>query len=165
MNGIAFLVAFGAGIAGAVSLGTAKSGAVVGVAVSITTIPAAANIGVALALTEWHIAAQSVAMLLTNVIGLVTAEVLTFIVARRVRDAGPAAGRACPGPRRRGPERDRCRQRRGPVDRTPGRSEHGLAYDLFILVLTVYSLVIMVLLVLPLEPATHRLLPWCTTAT
>ena len=84
VNGIAFLVAFGAGIAGAVSLGTAKSGAVVGVAVSITTIPAAANIGVALALTEWHIAAQSVAMLLTNVIGLVSAEVLTFVVARRL---------------------------------------------------------------------------------
>ena len=84
VNGIAFLVAFGAGVAGAISLGTAKSGAVVGVAVSITTIPAAANIGVALATGELRTAAQSIAMLLTNVVGLVSAEVLTFIVARRV---------------------------------------------------------------------------------
>ncbi len=39
-----------------------------------------------------------------------------------------------------------------------GGTEHGLAYDLFILLLTLYSLAIMVLLVLPLEPATHDLL-------
>ncbi len=36
--------------------------------------------------------------------------------------------------------------------------EHGLRYELFILALTIYSLVIMVLLVLPLEPAVLDLL-------
>ena len=84
VNGVAFLVAFAAGVAGAVSLGTAKSGAVVGVAVSITTIPAAANIGIAIALGEPFLALQSTAMLLTNVVGLVSAELLTFVVARRI---------------------------------------------------------------------------------
>ena len=113
MNGIAFLVAFGAGIAGAVSLGTAKSGAVVGVAVSITTIPAAANIGLALALTEWQIAAQSVAMLLTNVIGLVSAEVLTFVVARRL------SMRALRRGARTAAQHPEARNRPAPWDRAP----------------------------------------------
>ena len=36
--------------------------------------------------------------------------------------------------------------------------EHGNAYNLFILLLTVFSLVVMVLLVLPLDPQTHQLL-------
>jgi len=40
-----------------------------------------------------------------------------------------------------------------PVVRT-----HGNAYNLFILLLTVFSLVVMVLLVLPLDPQTHQLL-------
>ena len=42
-----FLVAFIAGMAGVLSLTSAKSGALVGVLISVTTIPAAANIGVA----------------------------------------------------------------------------------------------------------------------
>jgi uncharacterized hydrophobic protein (TIGR00341 family) len=84
VNGVAFVVAFAAGIAGAVSLGTAKSGAVVGVAVSITTIPAAANIGIAAAVGKPDVAVQSALMLLTNVTGLVAAELLTFVVARRI---------------------------------------------------------------------------------
>jgi uncharacterized hydrophobic protein (TIGR00271 family) len=48
-----FIVAVFAGIAGMLSLTSAKSGALVGVLVSVTTIPAAANIGVAAAFTEW----------------------------------------------------------------------------------------------------------------
>ena len=36
--------------------------------------------------------------------------------------------------------------------------EHGNAYNLFILLLTVFSLVVMALLVLPLDPQTHQLL-------
>jgi voltage-gated potassium channel len=36
--------------------------------------------------------------------------------------------------------------------------EHGNAYNVFILLLTVFSLVVMVLLVLPLDPQTHQLL-------
>ena len=84
INGIALLVAFVAGVAGAVSLGTAKSGAVVGVAVSITTIPAAANIGVAFALGDPYDGLASTVMLLINLGGLVSAELVTFWVVRRV---------------------------------------------------------------------------------
>jgi uncharacterized hydrophobic protein (TIGR00271 family) len=84
VNGVAFVAAFVAGMAGAISLGSAKSGAVVGVAVSITTIPAAANIGVTLAFGEFDSALSSLALLLLNVFGLVSAELLTFMGSRRV---------------------------------------------------------------------------------
>ena len=50
------IVAVLAGVAGILSLTSAKSGALVGVLISVTTIPAAANIGVAAALgdsEEW----------------------------------------------------------------------------------------------------------------
>ena len=40
----------------------------------------------------------------------------------------------------------------------PRLREHGNAYNLFILLLTVFSLAVMVLLVLPLDPQTHQLL-------
>ena len=43
-----------AGVAGMLSLTTAKSGALVGVLISVTTIPAAANVGVAAAYAEWR---------------------------------------------------------------------------------------------------------------
>ena len=49
----AVLVALLAGTAGALSLSTAKSGALVGVLISVTTIPAAANVGVAAAYGDW----------------------------------------------------------------------------------------------------------------
>ena len=48
-----FFVAFLAGIAGVLSLTSAKSGALIGVLISVTTIPAAANIGVAAAYGDW----------------------------------------------------------------------------------------------------------------
>ena len=52
-----FLVAFIAGIAGMLSLSTAKSGALIGVLISVTTIPAAAYIGdTTLAQSMWWIA-------------------------------------------------------------------------------------------------------------
>ena len=44
-----FFVAACAGVAGMLSLSTAKSDALIGVLISVTTIPAAANIGVAAA--------------------------------------------------------------------------------------------------------------------
>ena len=52
-DAFSFIVAFVAGIAGVLSLTSAKSGALIGVLVSVTTIPAAANIGVAAAFGEW----------------------------------------------------------------------------------------------------------------
>jgi uncharacterized hydrophobic protein (TIGR00271 family) len=83
INGVAFIIAFIAGMAGAISMATAKSGAVVGVAVSITTIPSAANIGVSLAMGNPAGSVSSLAMLILNVFGLVTAEVMTFVIASR----------------------------------------------------------------------------------
>ena len=53
------IVAVLAGIAGVLSLSTAKSGALIGVLISVTTIPAAANVGVAAAYGDWH---ESVAL-------------------------------------------------------------------------------------------------------
>ena len=47
------LVAVLAGVAGVLSLTTAKSGALIGVLISVTTIPAAANVGVASAYADW----------------------------------------------------------------------------------------------------------------
>lgn len=82
INGLTFIVAVCAGTAGIVSLGRAKSGAVVGVLVSVTTIPAAANIGVQLALGRTHAALESVAMLLVNLGGLALGAVITLSVAR-----------------------------------------------------------------------------------
>ena len=52
-DAFSFIVAFVAGIAGVLSLTSAKSGALIGVLVSVTTIPAAANIGLAAAFGEW----------------------------------------------------------------------------------------------------------------
>ncbi|HYU60003.1 MAG TPA: DUF389 domain-containing protein [Solirubrobacterales bacterium] len=55
-NEFTVIVAYLAGMAGVLSLTSAKSGALVGVLISVTTIPAAANIGVAAALgdgEEW----------------------------------------------------------------------------------------------------------------
>ena len=60
-----FIVAFLAGMAGVLSLTSAKSGALVGVLISVTTIPAAANIGVAAALgdgEEWVGAIEQLAL-------------------------------------------------------------------------------------------------------
>ena len=51
-DAFSFIVAFIAGMAGMLSLTSAKSGALIGVLISVTTIPAAANIGVAAAYTN-----------------------------------------------------------------------------------------------------------------
>ena len=50
---LSFFVAVVAGVAGVLSLTSAKSGALIGVLVSVTTIPAASNVGVAAAYGEW----------------------------------------------------------------------------------------------------------------
>jgi uncharacterized hydrophobic protein (TIGR00271 family) len=48
-DALSWIVATLAGVAGMLSLSTAKSGALVGVLISVTTIPAAANVGLAVA--------------------------------------------------------------------------------------------------------------------
>ncbi len=86
-DGYALLVALLAGVAGVVSLTSAKSSALVGVAVSVTTVPAAADIGVAAAAGRWGECAGAAAQLLVNLLALVAAGGATLAVRRR------AAGR------------------------------------------------------------------------
>jgi uncharacterized hydrophobic protein (TIGR00271 family) len=72
------LTALLAGIAGALTLSTAKSGALVGVLISVTTIPAAANVGVAASYGEWAEAAGAAAQLAVNIACIVVAVVATL---------------------------------------------------------------------------------------
>jgi uncharacterized hydrophobic protein (TIGR00271 family) len=79
---LAFFVAFCAGIAGMLSLTTAKSGALIGVLVSVTTIPAAANVAVAFVYGDWDSWRGSQEQLLLNIAGIHVAGVLTLGVQR-----------------------------------------------------------------------------------
>lgn len=78
----AFFVAFCAGVAGIVSLSTAKSGALIGVLISVTTIPAAANASVTAALGDWHDTWGSLGQLAVNLAALLAAGTLTLWVQR-----------------------------------------------------------------------------------
>ncbi len=78
----AFFIAFCAGMAGILSLSTAKSGALIGVLISVTTIPAAANVGVAAAYGDDSAMWGSVAQLGINIAGILVAGVLTLYVQR-----------------------------------------------------------------------------------
>ncbi|MCX4745252.1 DUF389 domain-containing protein [Kitasatospora sp. NBC_01287] len=81
-DALSFVVAFLAGVAGLLSLTSAKSGALVGVAISVTTVPAAANAAVALAYAQVAQARGSAVQLLINLSGIVVAGVLTLVVQR-----------------------------------------------------------------------------------
>jgi len=78
-----FLVAFLAGMAGVLSLTSAKSGALVGVLISVTTIPAAANIGVAAAYTDWNEFGGALAQLGVNLGMIGLAGIGTLAIQRR----------------------------------------------------------------------------------
>ena len=78
----AFFVAFCAGIAGMLSLTTAKSGALIGVLISVTTIPASANVGVAAAYGDWAAFRGSAAQLAINLTSLLLAGTLTLLAQR-----------------------------------------------------------------------------------
>ncbi|MFE2721041.1 DUF389 domain-containing protein [Kitasatospora sp. NPDC059327] len=75
-----FVVAFLAGVAGLLSLTSAKAGMLVGVAISVTTVPAAANAAVALGYGDLNQFRGSSAQLLLNLSGIVVAGVLTLLV-------------------------------------------------------------------------------------
>jgi uncharacterized hydrophobic protein (TIGR00271 family) len=100
-DAFSFIVAAFAGIAGVLSLTSAKSGALVGVLISVTTIPAAANIGVAAAYgdgDEWVGAIEQLAVNLTMIIlsGLATLFIQRKLYQRRriahLKDAAREAG-------------------------------------------------------------------------
>ncbi|MEH0546292.1 DUF389 domain-containing protein [Streptomyces sp. B21-105] len=75
-----FVVAVLAGVAGTLSLTSAKSGALVGVAISVTTVPAAANAAVALSYGDMSQTWGSAKQLLLNLLGIVLAGTLTLLL-------------------------------------------------------------------------------------
>jgi uncharacterized hydrophobic protein (TIGR00271 family) len=97
-NTFSVIVALLAGIAGVLSLTTAKSGALIGVLISVTTIPAAANVGVAAAYGDWSEFRGALAQLGINLLCLTAAGVATLSVQRaefvrrlrRYRRTGPS---------------------------------------------------------------------------
>ena len=76
------IVAVLAGIAGVLSLTSAKSGALVGVLISVTTIPAAANIGVAVALGDGSEGLGAALQLGLNLTAIVAAGVAVLFIQR-----------------------------------------------------------------------------------
>jgi len=93
-DAFSFVVAVLAGIAGTLSLTSAKSGALVGVAISVTTVPAAANAAVAFAYAEYHQAWGSTEQLLLNLLGIVIAGTLTLVTQKRLGPTRRARTRA-----------------------------------------------------------------------
>lgn len=79
-----FIVAYLAGMAGVLSLTSAKSGALIGVLISVTTIPAAANIGVAAALGDLDEWLGAMAQLSLNLAAILLAGIGTLFVQRRL---------------------------------------------------------------------------------
>lgn len=83
-DGFSVLVAGLAGIAGVLSLTSAKSGALVGVLISVTTIPAAANIGVAAALGDGEEWVGAMGQLTINLSTIIAAGVTVLFIQRRL---------------------------------------------------------------------------------
>ncbi|MFJ6573034.1 DUF389 domain-containing protein [Streptomyces sp. NPDC091292] len=76
---MSFVVALLAGVAGTLSLTSAKSGALIGVAISVTTVPAAANAAVAFSYRDYEQTWGSTLQLLANLGGIVLAGTLTLL--------------------------------------------------------------------------------------
>ncbi|MFD4719496.1 DUF389 domain-containing protein [Streptomyces sp. NPDC058423] len=79
-DAFSFVVAVLAGVAGTLSLTSAKSGALVGVAISVTTVPAASNAAVALSYGDYGQAGGSSLQLVVNLVGIIVAGTLTLFV-------------------------------------------------------------------------------------
>jgi uncharacterized hydrophobic protein (TIGR00271 family) len=77
-----FIVAYLAGMAGVLSLTSAKSGALVGVLISVTTIPAAANVGVAAAVGDGEEWLGAMGQLSLNLVAILLAGIGTLYVQR-----------------------------------------------------------------------------------
>lgn len=102
-----FVVALLAGVAGMLSLTSAKAGALVGVAISVTTVPAAANAAVALSYGEFGQMWGSAIQLMVNLGGIILSGTLTLIAwkllwrtqqSRMIRKPGaPRGGRTGQG--------------------------------------------------------------------
>ncbi|WP_392672099.1 DUF389 domain-containing protein [Streptomyces sp. LN785] len=77
---MSLVVALLAGIAGTLSLTSAKSGALIGVAISVTTVPAAANAAVAFSYQDLSQTLGSAGQLMANLGGIVLAGTLTLLL-------------------------------------------------------------------------------------
>ncbi len=91
-DALSWVIGFLAGIAGILSLTSAKSGALIGVLISVTTVPAAGNIAVAIAYGAADEAWGSVLQLAINLAAIVTAGILTLAVQRVIRRRSRGAG-------------------------------------------------------------------------
>ena len=91
-NVLSYIVGFLAGIAGVLSLTSAKSGALIGVLISVTTVPAAGAAALALAAGEWHTLGTSLLQLVVNLAAIVTGGVVTLFVQIRVVRGGVRRG-------------------------------------------------------------------------
>lgn len=96
------VVAVFAGIAGVLSLTSAKSGALVGVFISVTTVPAAADMGLSIALGGWDEFIRAATQLGINVAGILVAATATLAVQkalwRRIPRALPRIEKVVRGP-------------------------------------------------------------------
>ena len=81
-DALSWIIATLAGVAGMLSLSTAKSGALVGVLISVTTIPAAANAGVAIAYGVPEQAGGAAIQLGINLLAIVIGGSVTLSVQR-----------------------------------------------------------------------------------
>jgi uncharacterized hydrophobic protein (TIGR00271 family) len=78
------IVAILAGVAGILSLTSAKSGALIGVLISVTTIPAAANVGVAAALGDFDEWVGAMGQLALNLTLIVLSGITVLFIQRRL---------------------------------------------------------------------------------
>jgi uncharacterized hydrophobic protein (TIGR00271 family) len=83
-DGWSFVVACLAGIAGTLSLTTAKSGPLVGVFISVTTIPAVGTVAVCLACGVWDEVGSALAQLGINLLGMMVAGTTTLAIQRLI---------------------------------------------------------------------------------
>jgi uncharacterized hydrophobic protein (TIGR00271 family) len=83
-DALSWVIGFLGGVAGILSLTSAKAGTLVGVLISVTTVPAAANAAVAVAYGVRDEALGSALQLVINLAAIVLAGVLTLLVQRVV---------------------------------------------------------------------------------
>jgi uncharacterized hydrophobic protein (TIGR00271 family) len=81
-DALSWVIGFLGGVAGILSLTSAKAGTLVGVLISVTTVPAAANAAVAVAYGVRDEALGSALQLIINLAAIVLAGVLTLLVQR-----------------------------------------------------------------------------------
>ena len=84
-DALSWVIASLAGVAGILSLTSAKSGALIGVLISVTTVPAAGNVAVAIAFGVADEAWGSALQLAINLAAIATAGILTLAAQRYLR--------------------------------------------------------------------------------